>query len=124
MSRAIDGLSALDSNPQPVNSQSQPQPIHKPAEESAEVIDVLIDGQTYFFRPAGGEQNCPEKYRPIELSELIRLAKQAHGNHDGIRVQIARRKASRASAEQRLEDELTKARLPRNSLSWQTDLVD
>ncbi len=108
-----------DSNPQPVDSQSQPQSIDKPAEESADVIDVLIGGQTYFFRPAGAE-----KYRPIELSELIRLAKQARGNHDGIRVRIARRKTSRASAEQQLEDELTKAGLPRNSLSWQKDLVD
>jgi hypothetical protein len=71
--------------------------------EPARVVDVLIDGERYSVRRAiqGGAA-----WRPAELDEIVRLATNAPGNEQGLKVRIRRRSTSLPSAEQRLEEAL------------------
>lgn len=83
-------------------------------------LQVLIDGRRYAVKQT---DNGTSEYRPVELSRLVDLAKQAPGDEDGVRVRIARRESSRATAERRLEDELMEAGLPPESIVWESELL-
>jgi hypothetical protein len=70
--------------------------------ESPTVVKVVIANWSYALRTADGEQ-------PVELSQIVELAKSAKGDDDGIRVRIYRKLSSRAKAETDLESALTAA---------------
>lgn len=68
------------------------------------VVELLIDDTEYFLVLPGEEPI----YRPTPMADLVRLAGQAKGDSNGIRVRILRRETSRTKAEvdlkQALED--------------------
>lgn len=70
------------------------------------VPTVLIDGRQFLLQGgAGGEEN----FRPTDIEEIVRLARQAQPGEDGIRVSIKRRRSSRVLAETELKDALSRA---------------
>lgn len=87
---------------------------------AGDVLHVIVDDQHYALREMVDGQS---QYRPIDLAELIELAKETKGNADGIRVRIASRESARYTAEARLHDELIKAGLPEQSLFRQKELA-
>lgn len=81
----------------------------EPAEPAAGVVDVVIEEQSYFLRDG-------DRLQPVELSELVALARESPGNEDGIRVRITRAASSRPSAEETLVNELMTAGVARDAL--------
>lgn len=75
------------------------------------VIKVVIDDRSYFLRSTDGD-------RPVEIAELIALAKAAAGDADGIRVRVYRKGTSRPSAENALQDALNAAKIGDNAVFW------
>ena len=77
------------------------------------VVNVIIDGETYLLRqPAGG------KPAAIELGALVDKIRGTEGNSAGVRVHISRRGTSIPVAEERLEQALLKADVPRTAVVW------
>ena len=82
---------------------AQPQP--------QSLIKVIIDERSFFIRSATGD-------RPTELTEIIALATAATGDADGFRVKIYRKGSSRPSAENALNDALSKADIAESAVLW------
>jgi hypothetical protein len=94
----------------PVSTEAAPeQPQSDPGlAEPARVVEVLVDGEQYSVRrPISGGV----AWQPAELDEILRLAKSAEGDAQGIRVRIRRRSTSLPSAEQQLEQSLLESGL-------------
>jgi hypothetical protein len=67
---------------------------------------VLIDGHSYLLQLG---TDAEEGFKPVELSEIVRLAQRAEPDANGIRVHIKRRANSRTSAEIDLVNALDEA---------------
>lgn len=96
----------------------KPTDTSKPAEEDIKlpvnvppVIKVVIDDRSYFIR-------SPEGDRPVEIAEVIALAKAAAGDADGIRVRVYRKGTSRPSAENALQDAFNEAKISDTAVFW------
>ncbi|MEK6262162.1 MAG: hypothetical protein AABP62_26490 [Planctomycetota bacterium] len=83
----------------------------KPLENVPPVIRVVIDDRSYFIRSADGD-------RPVEIAEVIALAKAAAGDADGIRVKVYRKGTSRPTAENALQDAFNDAKISDNAVFW------
>ena len=75
------------------------------------VIKVVIDDRSYFIR-------SPEGDRPVEIAEVIALAKAAAGDADGVRVRVYRKGTSRSSAENALQDAFNAAKIGNDAVLW------
>ena len=118
---AGDSTDVPDARPsKPADDQREPNTEAAAPSDPAEVVNVLIDGRTYFLRSLVGGK---EEHRRIELPALVDLAKAARGNEDGIRIRISRRESSRASAENLLQEKLTEAGLRKQSIYLQKGFV-
>lgn len=106
-----DSASKPEDKAKPVESDS------KPLENVPPVIKVVIDERSYFLRSAEGD-------RPIEVPEVIALAKAAAGDADGIRIRIYRKKTSRIKAEQDLQDSLVAAGVSDSAILWIPVAID
>ena len=105
----------VDQHPEPKEEPASP-----PESADADVVNLLIDGRSYFIRQSVDGKRA---YRPIELPELVNLAKAARGNEDGIRVRVSRRESSRASAENLLQEKLMEAGLRKEAIYLQEGFV-
>jgi hypothetical protein len=92
----------------PTSTDADPADDAPPLAEPGRVVEVLIDGEQYSVRRsiAGGAE-----WRPADAAEILRLARSASGDSQGVRVRIRRRGTSLPSAEQRLEQALLESGL-------------
>lgn len=95
-------------------------PADQPRLGDYQVLDILIDERLYLVR-AGGSQ---DEYLAKPLAEVVRLADQASGNADGIRVRISRRKTARVSDQDNLTKALIDAGIVEDSILRQDEFVD
>ncbi len=89
----------------------------KPPTNVPPVIKVVIDDRSYFIRSAEGD-------RPVEIAEVIALAKAAAGDADGIRVRVYRKGSSRPSAENALQDAFNEAKIGDTAVFWVPTTTD
>ena len=75
------------------------------------VIKVVIDDRSYFIRSSEGD-------RPVEIAEVIALAKVAEGDADGIRVRVYRKGTSRPSTENALQEAFNEAKISDTAVFW------
>lgn len=75
------------------------------------VIKVVIDDRSFFLRSEEGD-------RPVEIAEVIALAKAASGDADGVRVRVYRKGNSRSSAENALLDAFHAAKISDDAVVW------
>ena len=75
------------------------------------VIKVVIDERSYFIRSSEGD-------RPVEITEVIALAKAAAGDADGIRVRVYRKGTSRPSTENALQEAFNEAKISDTAVFW------
>ncbi len=76
-----------------------------------DVLRVRIDGEEYQIEE---DTDRGQRYRPVELAELVKMAQAARGDEQGIRVRIVRRASSIHRAEVRLMQALEEAGLKRD----------
>ncbi|MBM84271.1 MAG: hypothetical protein CMJ78_27260 [Planctomycetaceae bacterium] len=101
---------------QPEEPKDEPPKLARP-----EILEVLIDNRDFLVRMlVDGEA----RYQQLSMKELITFAKQVPGNDDGIKVKIARRESSRATAEMELRDQLLEAGIKDSAVLWQKDFVE
>jgi len=81
--------------------------------DSRSAPTVLIDGRRYLLQVGTGSE---ESFRPAELDEIVRLAKEAQPGEDGIRLTIKRRRSSRVLAESELQDALSSAGIEQSEI--------
>ncbi len=89
---------------------------------AANVVYVLIDGRTYSY--ATDAKADITSYKPIELAELVALAKKTTGNENGVRIRISRKKAARVSAQESLLEQLEKADIKNDAVVVVEEWVD
>ena len=96
----------------------------KPAEDDIKipvnvppVIKVVIDDRSYFIRSAEGD-------RPVEIAEVIALAKAAAGDAAGIRVKVYRKGTSRQTTENALQDAFNEAKISDTVVFWVPTTTD
>ncbi|MEO1998692.1 MAG: hypothetical protein ABGZ17_25890 [Planctomycetaceae bacterium] len=87
------------------------------ATPAVEKLDILIDGHKFLIK--SGKARV---YRELKLGELIQKAQATTGDEDGVRVEVVRRKNSRASAEEALRNGLLEAGLKPLELDIQGEL--
>lgn len=78
-----------------------------------DVLEVVVKDESYSIRTVVAGT---EKLEPAELRRIVKLAKETDGNDDGIRVVILRDKSALFLTWKTLEEELTKAGLPPDSV--------
>jgi len=84
------------------------------------VVTVLIEGHSYLIlRSIEGV----DSWEHAERESVVRLAKQAGGDEDGVRVRVLRRQSARASAENELRQALADAGLSGDAVYWQKEFV-
>ena len=99
-------------------SEQSDNPAVKPVEDDTKplgnvppVIKVVIDDRSYFIRSAEGD-------RPVEIAEVIALAKAAAGDTAGIRVKVYRKGTSRQTTENALLDAFNEAKISDTVVFW------
>ncbi len=105
----------------PVLIEPEPKKDKSQLEVPLQVLDVLIEDRSYLIKSAAQPQ---KQYRPAEIAEIIRLAKQTTGDEDGIHIRVYRKGSARVTPESQLKDELKKAGLSTQMIDWKTHLVD
>ena len=83
------------------------------------ILEVLIDDTEYFLVLPGDDPI----YRPTPMADLIRLAGQAKGDSNGIRVKILRRETSRTKAEVDLKQALEDAGIGEDAVYMPSELL-
>ena len=81
------------------------------------VLEVIVDARSYTIR------NDRNGARPVELGELIELAKRTPGNEEGVRVRVFRRESALVTTEKALQSALINAGLPQESIVWEQTLL-
>ena len=82
---------------------------------------ILIDEYDYLMRVPG---NNVESWNEIDLQRLLKLAQQIRGDSNGIRVRIHKRSTARASAEQRIIDQLHSVGIGPDAIFESSELID
>ena len=100
------------SNTRTVSERSETEPA---VASSAGAVDVVIDGETYLVRQESGREPA---YQPIELDDLVARVQAAEGNSAGVRARISRRGTSIPVAEDKLDQALLQADIPRTAIVW------
>ena len=110
----------VETSEKPMESTASDQPsnVSIPA---GSVPTILIDDRQYLLQLG---DSIEESFQPIEISEVVRLAKEAQPGQDGIRLHIKRRETSRASAESALTDALREAGVPDNAIQMHAGFVE
>jgi len=86
-----------------------------------EVVEVLIDSRQYLVKL---RSNGNVSYQVVALERLLEFAKMVPGTEDGIKVIIARKENSRATAEMNLRDKLLESGINDMAILWQRDFVE
>ncbi len=86
------------------------------------VPTVLISERNYLLLVDEPKGSAAEK--PVTLAEIVRLAKDATPDADGIRIQIKRAGSSRAGTEAELDAALSAAGIPETSIRRHPQFVD
>jgi hypothetical protein len=97
---------SLDSGQSEGSVDAQPVDAQRESANTRTAPTVLIDGHDYLLQLGAG---ADEGFKPVELSEIVRLAQRAQPDANGIRVHIKRRETSRAAAEIALANALDRA---------------
>ncbi|MCA9014746.1 MAG: hypothetical protein KDA77_05370 [Planctomycetaceae bacterium] len=114
-------LASSESDIVPILIEPEPKQDSSQLEVPLKVLDILIENRSYRIKSAAQSQ---DRYRPAEIDEIIRLAKQTSGDEDGIRIRVYRKGSARVTPESQLKDELKKAGLSQQMIDWKTHLVD
>lgn len=114
-------LASSESDIVPILIQPEPNQHKSQSESPLKVLDILIEDRSYLIKSADQPQ---KQYRPAEIAEIIRLAKQTTGDEDGIHIRVYRKGSARVTPESQLKDELKKAGLSTQKIDWKTHLVD
>ena len=85
-----------------------------------DVVEVMIDSRKYAIRL---RSNGQESYQTVDLSQILDFAKAVPGTEDGIKVIIARKENSRATAEMELRDKLLETGIKDTAILWQKEFV-
>jgi len=114
-------MASNESDVVPVLIQPEPRKEKSLAELPLKTLDILIDDRSYLVK---SDSQSREQYHPAELQEIIRLARQATGDEDGIRVRVYRKGSARVVPEAKLKEELKQAGLESQQIDWKVHLVD
>ncbi|WP_339731159.1 hypothetical protein [uncultured Gimesia sp.] len=114
-------LASSESDIVPILIAPEPKRAKSQLEVPLQVLDILIENRSYLIKSAVQSQ---DGYRPAEIDEIIRFAKQASGDEDGIRIRVYRKGSARVIPESQLKDALKRAGVPQQSIDWKTHLVD
>lgn len=79
-----------------------------------QVLKVVVADRSFFIRETG---EVPELTQ-VDLKQIVRRAKAATGDDDGIRVRVYRKSSSRASVEVELRDALVAAGITEDQTVW------
>ena len=90
------------------------------AEPLDEVLTILVADRSYAVWRMTPEVTG---YFLAEFDELVRLARNAKPNDDGVRVRILRSESAKVSAWQKLQTELVQAGIPAEAIVLTKDLV-
>jgi hypothetical protein len=88
---------------------------------SGGTLQILIDEFDYFMQVPGQEQTT---WEPIELSRLTKVAQQASGDSNGIRIRIQKRVTARASAEREILQQLNAVGIGADAVFESSELVE
>lgn len=95
----------------------RPEPESPPPADVPRIVRVVIDDQSYFVRNEGGDE-------PIDLKQIVALARAAAGDEDGIRIRIYRKFSSRTSAELALSTALAEGGIKDDQTVWVPTPID
>lgn len=114
-------MASTESEMVPVLIQPEPESKQPLAELPLQVLDILIDDRSYLVK---ADTQPREKYQPADIEQIRKLAQQASGDEDGIRVRIYRTGSARVVPEKTLKEELKKAGLDSQQVEWKVHLID
>lgn len=114
-------LASSESDIVPILIEPEPQQDKSQLDVPLQVLDILIDDRSYLIKSAAQPQ---DRYRPAEIAEIVKLARQTSGDEDGIHIRVYRKGSARVTPESQLKEELKKAGLSQQMIDWKTHLVD
>jgi hypothetical protein len=90
------------------------------------VLTVVIMEYDYLLPIRSVDRTIDEQveYRTVEIADVVRLAGEATGNENGLRVRVLRHRTSRASAEQQLLSALAAAEITGDAVYMASELRD
>ncbi len=86
-----------------------------------DVLTILVEDRHYAVWKKTRKGNG---YFPVEVSEIVDLARSSQPNNDGIRVRILRTRSARVTAWQPLQAELVKAGIRTDEITVPKELVN
>ena len=122
----VTGKSASQSNdPNKADAASDndhgPAPKRTEADPLDEVLTILVEDRHYAVWKKTRKGNG---YFPVDVSEIVDLAKNSQPNDDGIRVRILRTRSARVTAWQPLQAELVKAGIRTDEILVPKELIN
>ncbi len=91
----------------------------KPADDG-KVLEVRVYERSYGVKQI---EDGKVEFKPIDLPQLVEMAKSVSGNDEGIRVRIIRYASARVLTWTTLEQELIKAGIEKTSIRVEEDLL-
>ena len=98
-----------------------PKPKRTDATPRDDVLTILVEDRHYAVWRKTRKGNG---YFPVEVSEIVDLARSSQPNNDGIRVRILRTRSARVTAWQPLQAELVKAGIRTDEITVPKELVN
>lgn len=112
-------LDAIVASEEDAVDQTEPEP--SPLVATPEIIDVLIDGESYLVVT---NANQPEQRESLTLEALLSAVQAAPGDASGIKVRISRTPSAIAMAEEFLLEQLQQSGVDEDEIDRRRQLVE